>query len=427
MRSIALLAEYDPLHLGHCQQIRDIRAALGEGSALIVALSSYFTQRGLPALLSPRKRAELALRAGADLVILVPQIFSSAEGWQFARGGASLLLDTGLVSVFACGSECQDLAALKALAGEIRQHENEWKPEFQNGLRSALSPQQSRSRFLQSLYPELPVEEILNRANSRLALAYLTECLSRPEAQTPRFFLTKRIHENELSAEEKEKARPADLCSATVLRERLLSSWEKKTETTFVSALEETSQDLPVQTIKALLEASFREEIPSYEYFYRLSFNLTLREGSPEKLSDFRYWESGLAGRLYPLARRLDGNGDAADALVSAVSRNFTKARVQRAFVSLLLGIDAECSEACGARPAYLFPLAFNPRGKYLLKRMRKAASLPIAGRFSAISSLGAAASAQAEVDRRAEALWRYLSGSRTNELLLPPLYLKKP
>ena len=69
MNICGIVAEYNPFHRGHRYHLMRTREKLGEDTLLVVCLSSYFVQRGEPALLSPHARAEMALSQGADLVM----------------------------------------------------------------------------------------------------------------------------------------------------------------------------------------------------------------------------------------------------------------------------------------------------------------------------------------------------------------------
>ena len=87
MRICGVICEYNPFHRGHEKQLRQIRAALGEDTAVVCLMSGNFVQRGEPAVFDKRVRAQAAVLAGANLVLELPvtKALSSAEG--FARGG----------------------------------------------------------------------------------------------------------------------------------------------------------------------------------------------------------------------------------------------------------------------------------------------------------------------------------------------------
>ena len=81
MRICGVICEYNPFHRGHEKQLRQIRAALGEDTAVVCLMSGNFVQRGEPAVFDKRVRAQAAVLAGANLVLELPitKALSSAE------------------------------------------------------------------------------------------------------------------------------------------------------------------------------------------------------------------------------------------------------------------------------------------------------------------------------------------------------------
>ena len=91
LKTVGIICEYNPFHLGHQKQIDRIRQEFGPDTAVVCAMSGNFVQRGHPALVDKSIRAEAALQCGADLVLELPVTvsLSSAEG--FAEGGVRIL------------------------------------------------------------------------------------------------------------------------------------------------------------------------------------------------------------------------------------------------------------------------------------------------------------------------------------------------
>ena len=91
MKTVGIVCEYNPLHLGHKKQLLRIREEYGPDTALVCAMSGNFVQRGQPAIVDKSLRAKAAILAGADLVLELPitTALSSAEG--FASGGVKIL------------------------------------------------------------------------------------------------------------------------------------------------------------------------------------------------------------------------------------------------------------------------------------------------------------------------------------------------
>ena len=104
MKICACIAEYNPFHLGHLKHINYIKNELG-AEKVVVIMSGNFTQRGEPAVLNKFKRAELAVKYGADLVIELPTVFATANAEIFAKGAINVLNSLGNVDGICFGVE----------------------------------------------------------------------------------------------------------------------------------------------------------------------------------------------------------------------------------------------------------------------------------------------------------------------------------
>ena len=74
MKSVGIVAEYNPLHYGHKYHIEESKKLAG-ADAVIVAMSGNYVQRGEPAILDKWERAKLAVINGVDVVFEIPTIF----------------------------------------------------------------------------------------------------------------------------------------------------------------------------------------------------------------------------------------------------------------------------------------------------------------------------------------------------------------
>ena len=137
---------------------------------MVCVMSGCFVQRGEPAILAPHARGEMAVRAGADLVLElpVPWALASAEG--FARGAVGLLAGLGVVTRLSFGSESGDLPGLEALAEALLE------PDFSAAL--AGRPRaggESYAAARQALLEQRigPAARTLEGPNNILAVEYL--------------------------------------------------------------------------------------------------------------------------------------------------------------------------------------------------------------------------------------------------------------
>ena len=71
MKTIGIIAEFNPFHNGHEYIMRAARDIYG-ADHVIVVMSGDHVQRGEPAVMDKYARAKAALYAGADLVLELP-------------------------------------------------------------------------------------------------------------------------------------------------------------------------------------------------------------------------------------------------------------------------------------------------------------------------------------------------------------------
>lgn len=113
MKSAGIIAEYNPFHQGHIHHLKMARQT-SNADCVIVLVSDYFSQRGLPSLLTPYDKAKLALENGADLVIGLPAVYASQSADWFARYALEALSVLG-VDEIVFGSESNDPAMLEGM------------------------------------------------------------------------------------------------------------------------------------------------------------------------------------------------------------------------------------------------------------------------------------------------------------------------
>lgn len=101
---VAIICEFNPLHNGHKAILEYAREA---GECVIAVMSGNFTQRSTPAVYDKYRRAETALRAGADAVFELPMPWCSGSGEFFATGAVAIAAGLGVKS-FVFGSETGD-------------------------------------------------------------------------------------------------------------------------------------------------------------------------------------------------------------------------------------------------------------------------------------------------------------------------------
>lgn len=124
MKNAAVICEYNPFHNGHAYQLSYMRKKLGVEN-IIAVMSGNFVQRGEPAVFDKFIRTEMALNSGADLVIEIPAVFSSASASEFASAGVNTVFRSGIADTLCFGVEGgMDIDKLKA-ANDMRSAVND--------------------------------------------------------------------------------------------------------------------------------------------------------------------------------------------------------------------------------------------------------------------------------------------------------------
>ena len=164
-----IIAEYDPLHTGHAWHIAQTRKSY-PNEPVVVVMSCCFTQRGAPALFSPHARAEMALRAGADIVLGLPVSFSVCNAERFALGGVSILSAAGLVKSLSFGTEPGNEDIILPAAQLLESPDASFLRMLRDGLDRGLSFAHAQGDAL-AAYFKLP-RDVFSAPNTVLGICY---------------------------------------------------------------------------------------------------------------------------------------------------------------------------------------------------------------------------------------------------------------
>ena len=90
MKSIGIIAEYNPFHNGHLYHLNTIKEKYPDYT-IIVVMNGNFTERGDITIIDKWKRTDIALELGVDLVIELPFPFSTQSADYYAYGAITIL------------------------------------------------------------------------------------------------------------------------------------------------------------------------------------------------------------------------------------------------------------------------------------------------------------------------------------------------
>lgn len=341
MAAVGIVCEYNPFHLGHEKQLRMARERLGANTPVVCLMSGNFVQRGAPALFDKTVRARAAVECGASLVLELPVTcaLSSAEG--FARGAVEIFDRLGAVDTLCFGSETGDAAAL------VRAAEAMTAPAFTQALRLALTDGLSYPAARQRALEEtLGDGALLTSPNDILAAEYCKALFERRSRIRPLAVRREGGYHDETP--------DAENPSATAVRASLLRG--------------ESWRQLVPEAAASIYDSAARYTLTSGERAV-----LARLRGMPE--AEWAQLPFGSEGLWSKLRRAVQTERSVEEILCTAKSKRYPRTRLQRMLMCGYLGI----TQADLARPlTYVRVLAFDERGRALLRRMRQSAAISV-------------------------------------------------
>ena len=147
MKTVGIIAEYNPFHNGHKYQIEKAKEITG-ADTVIVIMSGCFTQQGNIAIVDKFQRAEIAIKNGADLVIELPAIFATCSAEMFAYGAVNILDKLNTIDYLVFGTECDNIDVLNNIANQLISNKNIIDASIKNKLKNGISYAVARDNTL---------------------------------------------------------------------------------------------------------------------------------------------------------------------------------------------------------------------------------------------------------------------------------------
>lgn len=364
MKTVGIIAEYNPFHNGHAYHIQKAKELTG-ADYCVVAMSGDFVQRGAPAVMDKYLRAESALRNGADLVLELPVCYAVSSAETFAQGAVSLLDRLGVVDTLCFGSECGDIHLLMEFAKELLHETPVFKETLARELRIGHTYPQARNAALEASAPRLTAyTNVLTSPNNILAIEYCKALLSRNSKIVP--FTVKRIgssyHDNSLES---------NFCSAMAIRESLRQAG--------TSAL--LAKQIPGASLR-LMEDAYLKSYPVFTDDLSLLLQYSLLTKEAEGFTDYPDIDRELSDRILKFLPQYQDFRSFCDQLKS---KNRTYARISRSLLHILLNIR-QTDLACYIKEGPVFyarMLGFRESASALLSEIKKAEGIPLLSKLA--------------------------------------------
>ena len=341
MKTVGIICEYNPFHLGHWKQFEHIRRKCGPDTVIVCLMSGNYVQRGMPAVFDKSFRARAAIDCGADLVLELPTIYalSSAEG--FAAGGVRIL--SSFCDALCFGSETGNEKALIETAQALL------SPEFSPILRKHLESGCSFPTARQQALQEMGIDaSLLSRPNDILAVEYCKAILTLGCDMMP-MPIRRDGNYHDISAD-------SDHPSATSLRQLLQEG--KALDGYLPSAAAAVFQNAPIHTHQAGERAILSQ----------------LRRMDDPEFEALPYGAEGLWRKLMHASRSC---GTLEEILAATKSKRYTRTRLDRMVMCAYLGITETLLQST---VPYVRVLGFSDAGIPALKKARETGLFPHIG-----------------------------------------------
>ena len=335
MKIIGLIAEYNPLHLGHIYQIKKIKE-LYPNSIIIVITNTCFTQRGDISILNKWNKTKLCLENQIDLIIELPFAYATQSADIFAKG-ALTILNHLKIDTLVFGSESNDIDLLKKIA-TTQTNNKEYDKKVKEYLDSGLNYPTAMSKALETI-----LGKTITEPNDLLGISYIKEIISNNYKINP--ITIKRIgsyHETEVKNQ---------IISASLIRTLHL----KETDIT---------PHIPTNTQKYLYNNLSKEN-----YFKYLKYKII----NTKDLSVYQTVEEGIENRL----KKEIHNSNTWEELIQKIKpKRYPYNKISRMLTHILTDFKKE--EAKELKIDYIRLLGFSEQGQKYLNKIKKQITLPI-------------------------------------------------
>ncbi len=346
---LGIIAEYNPLHNGHVYHINQSKE-LTHPDYTVCIISGNFVQRGNVSIIDKWSKAEMALHAGANLVIELPTIYSTSSAENFAEGCIKILDSFNLDTVLSFGSECGDINTLDRFAEILYREPPEYKSLLTHELQTGISYPKARENALLMYVNDIrKYANTLSCPNNILGIEYLKAIKKFKSNILP-------ITLKRYGADHHSYTPNDSFASATYIRDLLC---ENKDISKLVPDYTYDILARQINSGKSVLDiVAFEREI-----LYSLR-TMTLSEIN--NLADIT---ESLANSIITAANSCNSYYDI---LEKVKSKSYTLSRIQRVLLYALLGITKEDMENSKKVKPYVRVLGLDDKGKELLSELSK-------------------------------------------------------
>ncbi|MGL5757180.1 MAG: nucleotidyltransferase [Paraclostridium sp.] len=374
MKIVGLVVEYNPFHNGHLYHLKK-SIEITNSTHSVAVMSGNFLQRGEPALFDKYKRAEIAVLNGVDLVIELPTLYACQSAEIFTHGAITLLNSLNCIDSICFGSEEGCIDTLIEISRVLVEEPDEFKSILKKNLDIGLLFATARSKALYEYISsngilnisEDKLSNILSSSNNILGIEYIKSLLKHESSIKP--FTISRI-----LADYNSESIDSSICSATAIRKTLSTD----------NTLSKISSVVPKQTLNIISENINNNFNPMFdEYYFDTIREIVVRDF--DKLNSYFDVNEGIENKIY---KSIFTSSNLSELHQLIKSKRYTLTKIKRILNNILLGItkdDMNDVKNLETLP-YVRVLAFNDKGREIIKKIKSSSDIKIINKFSNIN-----------------------------------------
>ncbi len=341
MKSIGIIAEYNPFHNGHLYHLNTIKEKYPDYT-IIVVMNGNFTERGDVTIIDKWKRSDIALELGADLVIELPFPFATQSADFYAYGAITILEKLQCEKVI-FGSESNNIEDLKTIA-ETQINNDEFDKLVKVYCKLGNNYPTSLSLALEDL-----TNKKITTPNDLLGISYIKTIIQNNYKIIPETIKrTNDYHDKELNNE---------IVSATAIRESIKDNKEIK-------------EYVPINTLNRLDNLHYLDD-----YFNLLKYKIITEKNLDIYQTVPKDFTKNLKDNI--------NNCHNYEELINKLKRkHYTYNMISRCLLHILCNFTKEKANSF-RNITYIRPLSMNKKGKDYLNKIKKELDIPIISKIT--------------------------------------------
>lgn len=335
MKIIGLIAEYNPIHLGHIYQIQKIKE-LYKNSIIILITNSTFTQRGEVSIINKWDKTKISLNNNIDLIVELPFAYATQSADVFAKGALEILNNLK-IDTLVFGSESNNIEKLTNIVDTQLNNPN-YNKLVKKYLDTGINYPTAMSKTLKDI-----LGYTITEPNDLLGISYIKEIKRNNYKITPvSIKRTNNYHSNIVES---------NIINASLLRKMYNNN-------------EPITNYIPKN-----VELYLYKNLTTNSYFPYLKYKII----TTKDLSIYQTVDEGIENRI---KKAISFSNTWEELIKNIKTKRYTYNKINRMLIHILTNFTKE--EATNLKIDYIRILGFNQKGKKYLNQIKKELPVPL-------------------------------------------------